>query len=86
VGRGVSWGGPYIAERGGSGRERGGGVGQWPGMREASTNGRELADVWAVQGSDVGGKTSAGEGAGAGRREGPAGGDFRHKRSVPLLV
>jgi hypothetical protein len=37
-----------------------GGVGsQWPGTREAVANGEALADVGAVQGSDVGWGTSA---------------------------
>jgi hypothetical protein len=36
------------------------GCGQWMGVREATTNGCESADVWVVLGRDVTQRTSAG--------------------------
>jgi hypothetical protein len=65
----------------------GGGIGQRAARRAvAVANGEARDDVGAVLEGDVRVLASSEGAAGAGTREGPAGGGFWHDRAVPLFV
>jgi hypothetical protein len=66
--RGEGWGeGPLYSPRGATGRGWAAATTNGCACGKALANGRGFDDVWAVQGSDVGGQTSAGDSAGVGR-------------------